>query len=50
MTRARYVATALFALALTIAFTQAGNGAVVAAGLLGIGAIGLLSRDGALNK
>ena len=50
MTRARALATAMFALALTVAFTQTGNGAVVAAGGLMIGAIGLLSRDGALNK
>ena len=50
MTRARVLATALFALALTIAFTRVGNGAMLAAGLLGIGAIGLLSRDGALTK
>ena len=48
MTRA--LATAMFALALTIAFTQVGNGAMLAAGLLGIGAICLLSRDGALTK
>jgi len=46
----RIVATALFAVALTIAFTQTGNGAVVAAGGLMIGAIFVLSRDGALNK
>ena len=50
MTRARVLATALFALALTVAFTQSGMGAMVAAGLLGITAIGLLSRDGALTK
>ena len=49
MTRLRVLATALFALALTIAFTQVGNGAMVAAGLLGIGAIFVLSRDGALS-
>ena len=46
----RLLATAMFALALTIAFTQSGMGAVLAAGGLMIGAIGLLSRDGALNK
>ena len=46
----RIVATALFALALTVAFTRVGNGAMVAAGLLGIGAIFVLSRDGALTK
>ena len=46
----RVLATALFALALTIAFTQVGNGAVVAAGGLMITAIVVLSRDGALNK
>ena len=46
----RYLAATLIALALTIAFTQVGNGAMVAAGGLMIGAIGLLSRDGALNK
>ena len=50
MTRARALATAMFALALTVAFTQSGMGAVLAAGLLGISAIGLLSRDGALTK
>ena len=50
MTRARTLATALFALALTIAFTQVGMGAVVAAGLLAISAVVVLSRDGALNK
>ena len=48
MTRAR--ATAMFALALTIAFTQSGMGAVVASGGLAITAIVVLSRDGALNK
>ena len=48
MTRA--LAAALFALALTIAFTQVGMGAVLAAGLLSITAIFVLSRDGALNK
>ena len=46
----RVLAAALFALALTIAFTQSGNGAMVAAGLLGITAIGLLSKSGALTK
>ena len=46
----RYVAAALFALALTIAFTQTGMGAMVAAGGLMISAIFVLSRDGALNK
>ena len=46
----RYVATALFALALTIAFTQVGNGAMLTAGLLAISAVVVLSRDGALNK
>ena len=46
----RIVATALFALALTIAFTQVGMGAVVAAGGLMIGAVFVLSRDGALTK
>ena len=45
----RYVAAALFALALTIAFTQVGMGAMVAAGGLMIGAIFVLSRDGALS-
>ena len=45
----RLLATAMFALALTIAFTQSGMGAVVASGGLMIGAIGLLSRDGALS-
>ena len=50
MTRARALATAMFALALTIAFTQVGMGAVLAAGLLGITAIGLLSKSGALTK
>ena len=50
MTRPRALATAMFALALTIAFTQTGNGAVVAAGGLMIGAIFVLSRDGALTK
>ena len=45
----RVLATALFALALTIAFTQVGNGAVVAAGGLMISAIFVLSRDGALS-
>ena len=45
----RYLAATLIALALTIAFTQVGMGAMVAAGLLGITAIGLLSRDGALS-
>ena len=47
MTRAR--ATALFALALTVAFTQVGMGAVLAAGGLMISAIFVLSRDGALS-
>ena len=46
----RYVATAMFALALTVAFTQVGMGAVVASGGLMIGAIFVLSRDGALTK
>ena len=50
MTRARTLAAALIALALTIAFTQVGMGAVVAAGGLMIGAIVVLSRDGALTK
>ena len=50
MTRARALATAMFALALTVAFTQSGMGAVVASGGLMIGAIVVLSRDGALTK
>ena len=50
MTRARALATALFALALTVAFTQVGMGAVVASGGLMITAIVVLSRDGALTK
>ena len=49
MTRARALATAMFALALTIAFTRVGNGAMLAAGLLSITAIFVLSRDGALS-
>ena len=46
----RLLATAMFALALTIAFTRVGNGAVLAAGLLAISAVVVLSRDGALTK